>query len=194
MKSRGPGHQGASEKRWPGTYRSLGQPYSFQEYWPCFSWRCLWGDAEGTRMSLCSFLEEVRLSCKPEACVGWLPCDRFAWLTDTHPLSSSVGHVSNVGHALWLATLLFAVGLPSWIRAATDCWGVARSSSLWWTSFVLLSPSSWQKAATGSRPWPSRPPQCPACMLSQCLHLFQQLALLLLHSWLLPPAVVIIIY
>lgn len=31
-------------------------------------------------------------------------------------------------------------------------------------------------------------------MLSQCLHLFQQLALLFLHSWLLPPTVVIIIY
>lgn len=194
MKSRRPGLQGTSEKHCPGVCQSLGELYSFQEYWPCFSWRRLWGDAEGNRMSLCSFLEELRLSCKPEACAGLLPCGMLAWLTDTRPASSSMVRVSSVGHALWLAMLLFAISLPSWIRAATDCWGVARSSSLWWTSFVLLSPSSWQWAATGSQPWPSRPPQCPACMLSQCLHLFQQLALLFLHSWLLPPTVVIIIY
>lgn len=104
-----------------------------------------------------------------KACAGLLPCSRLAWLTGTHPVSSSMVHVSTVGHAFWLVMLLFAISLLSWIRAATDCWRVPRSSSLWWTSFVLLSPSSWQYAATGSQPWPSRPPQCPACMLSQRL-------------------------
>jgi len=72
-------------------------------------------------MSLCSLLEEVWLSCKPEVCAGLLLCSRVAWLTDTHPASSSMVRVSGVGHALWLARLLFAISLPSWIRAATDC-------------------------------------------------------------------------
>lgn len=83
--------------------------------------RCLWGDAEENRMSLCSFLEEVWLSCKPEACAGLLPFGRLAWLADTSPASSSMVRVSSVGHTLWLAMLLFAISLPSWIRAATDC-------------------------------------------------------------------------
>lgn len=72
-------------------------------------------------MSLCSFLEKVWISCKQEAYAGLLPCGRLAWLTDARPASSSVVRVSSVGHALWLAMLLFAISLPSWIRAATDC-------------------------------------------------------------------------
>lgn len=82
-------------------------------------------------MSLCSFLEDIRVSCKPDAFAGLLLCSKLAWLADTHPASSSMVRVSSVGHALWLVLLLFAISLPSWIRAATDCRGVTRSSSLW---------------------------------------------------------------
>lgn len=135
---------GGSEKHWPCAWQSLLHLHSFLEYWPCFSWRCIWGDVEGKRMGLSSFLEEVWVSCKPEVCAGLFPCSRLAWLTHTPPASSSMVCVSSVGHAHRLVMLLSAIGLPSWIGAATDCWGVARSSSLWWNSFVLLSPSSWQ--------------------------------------------------
>lgn len=132
---------GASEKHWPCVYQSLLALHSFLEYWLCFS---IWGDVEGNRMGQSSFLEEVWVSCKPEVCAGLLPCSRLAWLTDTHRACSSMVRVSSVGYTYRLAMLLFAISLPSWIRAATDCWGVARSSSLWWNSFVLLSPFSWQ--------------------------------------------------
>lgn len=66
-----------------------GSSTAFPEYWPCFSWRCLWGGAEVNGMRLCSFLEEVQLSCKPEAWAGLFRRSRPAGLTDAQLASSS---------------------------------------------------------------------------------------------------------
>lgn len=41
---------GGSEKHWPCAYQPLSDLHSFLEYWPCFSWRCVWGDVEGNRV------------------------------------------------------------------------------------------------------------------------------------------------
>lgn len=96
----------------------LGSSTPFLEYWPCFSWKCLWGGAEVNGMRLCTFLEEVGLSCKPEAWAGLLPCSRPAGLSDAQ-LTSSGGT-----RAAWVHTV--AGDAPVWHQPSLldlgRCW------------------------------------------------------------------------